>query len=232
MFQSMMALDLTLHRNLGLLPGTGYGFSKTTMTAPLAASEIVNAARLYPLVFPVQGYTPQALMSLEPGVNLFVGENGNWLADYIPAHFRRWPFMLQGTDPNVPATVIFDTAAPTLKDGEGQRLFDEDGQVSAFFKPLLQFLVDLNAEAASTEVLLSALEPILIEQHLEVRINGEMMHRLNGFRVIDTEKFAALPDATVLEWRANGLLSVVYAHLISMGNVNRLATLHSERNKR
>lgn len=232
MFQSMMALDLALHRTLGLLPGTGYDFARTTMTAPLSASEIVTAARLFPLVFPLEGSTPQALLALEPGTNLFVGENGDWLADYVPAHFRRWPFMLHGTDPAVPATVIFDTTAPNLKDGEGQRLFDEDGQASAFFKPILQFLLELNAEAAVTDALLSMLEPILVEQQIEVQVDGKVAHSLSGFRAIDREKFAALPDETILEWRRNGLLPVVYAHFISMGNVNRLATLQSERNKR
>lgn len=232
MFQSMMTLDINLHRTLGLLPGTGFAFARNSMTAPVAVTEVVNAARLFPLVFPVQGYTPQALMSLEPGVNLFVGDNGDWLADYIPAHFRRWPFMLQGRDPNTPAEVIFDTTAPTLKDGEGERLFDEDGQASAFFKPIVQFLVDLSAEAAYTEVLMTELEPVLVEQQLDVQVDGKIAHSLNGFRVIDREKFAALPDETILKWRKNGLLSVAYAHFISMGNVNRLATLHTERNKR
>ncbi|GAB3119240.1 SapC family protein [Novispirillum itersonii] len=232
MFQSLIALDATLHRSLGLLPGAGFSFAKNSTTAPIAFSEMVNAARIYPIVFPLASYAPQVLLSLDHGTNLFVAEDGKWLADYIPAHFRRWPFMLQGRNENGEASVLFEVSAPTLKEGEGTPLFEPDGEPSAALKTIIEFLAHLDGAAVYTESLLSALEPVLVEQEITVQENGQPISSLQGFRVVDVEKFSALPQETFMEWRANGLLPLVYAQILSMGNVNRLATLQSERNKR
>lgn len=42
-------------------------------------------------------------------------------------------------------------------------------------------------------------------------------------RIVDEEKFNALPEDTVLAWRRNGYLAAVYAHLLSMRRWSDLA---------
>ncbi len=45
---------------------------------------------------------------------------------------------------------------------------------------------------------------------------------LTGLRVIEEDKFNALPDQAILEWRRQGWLPLVYWHWASMDNFFRL----------
>jgi hypothetical protein len=89
MFTSLEALDSTRHKALRL-GTTDYAFARDLTTVPLSLSEVVPASRSYPIVF-----APQALLSLRTGGNLFVTEDGRWPdGAYVPAHVRRYPFIL------------------------------------------------------------------------------------------------------------------------------------------
>ena len=46
---------------------------------------------------------------------------------------------------------------------------------------------------------------------------------LNGLQVVDEQKLLKLPDATLLEFFRAGEMSWIYAHLVSLGNLNALA---------
>jgi hypothetical protein len=46
---------------------------------------------------------------------------------------------------------------------------------------------------------------------------------VDGFLTVDEDKLKALPDATLVELQRTGLLGLVHAHLISLGNMRRLA---------
>jgi len=43
------------------------------------------------------------------------------------------------------------------------------------------------------------------------------------------EKFAALPDATVVQWHRSGWLALVHQHLMSPGRFNDLTRRQAER---
>ena len=48
------------------------------------------------------------------------------------------------------------------------------------------------------------------------------VHLLKGLRMIDEERFNALPDEVFLEWRRRGWLPLVYWHWASADNFVRL----------
>ena len=52
--------------------------------------------------------------------------------------------------------------------------------------------------------------------------NGETV-KADGFFMIDEDKLRNLPDAVVLELHRNGILALLHAHLLSMGQVSQLA---------
>src|SRR5690349_19311026 len=70
---------------------------------PITVDEFGLAQRHYPIVFSIgDNPIPLALMGLNEGVNVFVGEDGQ-LRDpsvYIPAYIRRYPFMLAKLRPD------------------------------------------------------------------------------------------------------------------------------------
>lgn len=45
------------------------------------------------------------------------------------------------------------------------------------------------------------------------------------------EKFAALPDATVVQWHRSGWLALVHQHLMSLGRLNDLTRRQAEHNE-
>lgn len=71
-----------------------YGFAATTACVPLAAAELAKAALSLPLAFiETEGeWTLAAVLGLLPGQNLYIAPNGNWIASYVPAAFRSYPF--------------------------------------------------------------------------------------------------------------------------------------------
>lgn len=226
MFTTLEALDSVKHRTLCLQP-QGFSFAATATTVPLSGSEFIEAAKYYPIVFPPEGYAPQALFSLKNGRNLFVTAEGQWTVPYVPAHLRRHPFIFSRNEGNGQAIVLIDRAASSLKDGEGERLFDDSGKPSPLLSQVVAFLRAFQAEAEATAALMASLDGILVERQIEVEIQGQAKQVLNGFRVIDVEKFSTLPDTTFLAWRRSGLLPLVYAHFASMSNVQRLAELQA-----
>jgi hypothetical protein len=52
---------------------------------------------------------------------------------------------------------------------------------------------------------------------------------VDGFLTIDEQKLSALSDADVLMLSRNGLLGLIHAHQISLGNMGRLVEWHVER---
>lgn len=223
-------LDRTRHQGLRL-GTTTLRFAADLTTVPLAASEVVAAARCFPVVFSGNGVTPHALLALRPGGNLFVDADGTWRAGcYLPAHLRRYPFILgKATGANM--SVYVDRACPALSETEGRPLFTEQGEPSDMLQQVISFLQRFQADLTAGETLLAPLgESGLLEaRRIEVTLSNGQVHRVDGFRAIVPEKLRALPAETVVAWHASGLLELVYAVQASMGTVKRLAELDVQR---
>lgn len=226
MFSNLMALDSEAHRGLRLKP-QGFGFAAAAMTAPLCGSEFVEAAKHFPIVFPVDGCEPQALLSLRNDGNAFVAADNRWTVPFVPAHLRRHPFILSRKEKDTQALVLIDRDAPSLSDQDGERLFDDGGNARPVLTQIIAFLRDLQAEFDATRALMTALEPVLVERQIEVEVPGQPKQMLDGFRAVDVDKLTAMPDDTIVTWHRNGLLPLVYTHLASMSNVQHLAELQA-----
>ena len=128
MFETAVTLDSKRHAGHGCRPVADYGFARNVLSAPLAGAEVVRASREFPIVFPETGrMVPVALMGYAAHGNLWVDENGNWTGRYIPAHLRRYPFVL-GEQSEAGRFVVMVEPGALAEDGTGEVLF-EDGQV-------------------------------------------------------------------------------------------------------
>ena len=54
-------------------------------------------------------------------------------------------------------------------------------------------------------------------------MNDGSQYRLSGLNVIDETKLRQLDAQTVQQLLKNGLLGLIYAHIMSLGNLGRLA---------
>ncbi len=219
--------DVHLKSRLGSLGGN-YSFSASTNSIPLAAVEFFDSAREYPLAFTGQNagaLFPIALLGVRHNENLFVGEDGRWDGTYIPAFVRRYPFVLAEKQDAEDFNVYLDESYPGLNAQDGERLFTDDGEQTPMLKQALEFLSTYQGEIKRTRMFVERLQELnlLVPRVLEVvRSNAEPLV-LQGFSVVDEEKLAVLGDADLLGLARNGYLSWIYAHLMSLGNVQRLS---------
>jgi hypothetical protein len=223
-YERVVALNDQTHAKLKVRPATSFAYAAGTNSVPLLASEFFEAAREYPIVFASgeAGPVPAALLGLREAENLYVDHNGKWDARYVPAFVRRYPFV-PGKGAQGDLLVCIDEASRCFDTDEGEALFVA-GKPSAQLEHAIKFLTEFHQAAASTELLGHRLQDLgLLRQADSVaQLNDGSQFRLNGLHVVDEAKLRALDRDTVQELFANGTLAVVYAHLMSLGNLGAL----------
>ena len=227
LFRQPRLLDRTADAGKRVKPVSDWSFARNTNALPLTAPEFFDACREFIIGFvdvPVAAGQPRrvaplAIFGLRMAENLFIGNDGAWDARYIPAGLRAYPFVYVRGDKGELGLAV-DDAYEGLGTTEGELLIGADGQASAHLTEILKFLDALEAETQRTQAAcarlleLDLLAPRSIEGKLP---NGEKVEA-HGFSVVDEQKLRALPDDVVLELHRNGLLALIQAHLISLGN--------------
>jgi len=229
LFANSRPLDRTLHRNLKINRMAGYRFASHEFAAPITAIEFSSAARDYPIIFAGDNQAPMIVLGLRSGRNLLVDEQGKWQeGKYIPAHLRRYPFVFMEDGAKTRFTLCIDEKAEHFQDqnSASEPLFI-NGDPAPFVTDMLNFLSAFHNDNLATQQFSAALQNagLLIERRAEVEMaNGEHL-ALTRFNVIDETRFNKLPAETFLEWRKRGWLPLVYFHLLSLANWNRLLDL-------
>lgn len=224
MFDRVTALSTTEHRDLRYKYVPDFSHAAELTYAPITFSEMFKVAKHYPIVFPQKGM-PAALLGFE-GKNSFVDENGQWTAAYIPNHVSRYPFILGTTAKSESMALMVDLDAPHFRADHGERLFDDEGNFGPVLEKvrdfLKQFQIESNTSEQFTQTLFDA--GIMVQQQIQKGRGDKQKTLLTGFYTIDQKKFDALPDETILEWRKRGILPLVYAHLLSLSNIEAMAS--------
>ena len=69
---------------------------------------------------------------------------------------------------------------------------------------------------------------LLIDRRADATLPDGRKLGLDGFQVIDTERFANLDEAVVLDWHRRGWLALVHFHLASLERFGALLTLQAQ----
>jgi len=93
----------------------------------------------------------------------------------------------------------------------------------------MRFCGDYTREHDQTRRFTAALieNELLIDRNIDVTLADGRQMSVNGFQVVDVEKFAALPDATVVAWHRSGWLALVHHHLSSLARFSALVNRQS-----
>lgn len=231
-YERPVALDRNVHQEVRI-QGNNFNFARTCQTAILAAVELNQAIKDFPVVFVKENehFLPLAVFALQQNQNLFVDADGQWTARYIPAFIRRYPFVpALGQKPEDPMTVCIDEAAECISKEAGEPLF-VDGKNSALLDNAIKLLDDYKLQTDVTQVLVKQLADagLLSEKTVNLQINGGPTFNLTGFLTLDTEKMAALTPAAVYELVKSGAMHIAYLHLTSLDNWNYLINLQAKR---
>jgi hypothetical protein len=173
-----------------------------------------------------------ALMGLEPNKNLFVDQEGRWLAGaYVPAAFRRYPFALTDAGEGSFAICV-DMSSQFLQkaeaEGEGEALFDAQGVMTPAMEKISQFLQELMTSEVLASTFCAHLSALGLLAPCEFKVQSpEGTKTSGGSFMVDEKKLATLNPDEFLVLRDKGFLGPVYAHLLSLMQVEKFAGLHS-----
>jgi hypothetical protein len=228
-----IALDRERHRKIKLDRDALNDWSRlATMNSFFVnAVEFADTCREYPIVFVRAGDNPDtgkpeiapvAVFGLTKEENLFV-EGSQWRADYIPAQLRAWPFALVPTSAEQYALFI-DQTCPAINETNGMALFEADGSPSAYLGDVQKYLETLETELLRTRAFCARLVELELMQDMrfEAKLADGNALSVDGFLALDEKKFAELPDNVVVELHKNGVLALIHAHHVSLGNMRRL----------
>lgn len=205
-----------------------HAFAAETAFSPIVVAELAAAARSYPIVFSGgEAAQPVAVLGLEQR-NLFV-TGGRWAQDaYVPAYVRRYPFGFIATVNPAGFALAIDAASDrVVQSGEaGTALFEADGP-STLTREAMAFCNTFQAEADATAAFAAALraQDLLIDRRADATLPDGRKLGLDGFQVVDTERFSNLDDAVVLDWHRRGWLALVHFHLASLERFGALLAL-------
>jgi hypothetical protein len=213
------------------LKGGDVSFARDACFVPIVVGEFAQASRFYPILFSADDATPVALLGLER-TNLFLTD-GCWAEDvYIPAYVRRYPFGFMATQAADRFVLAIDAGSEhVVRTGvEGIPLF-ADGAPSELTKRALQFCEAFQGEARATRDFAIALNELglLTERRADAALPSGRKLAVQGFQVIDSERFSKLDDQRVVEWHRNGWLALAYAHVASLGRFSDLLARQQQR---
>jgi hypothetical protein len=190
---------------------------------PITVDEFALVQRFMPIVFSVgDDAIPLALMGLNEGVNVFMGDDGKLIDNnfYVPAYVRRYPYMLARLRPDADElSLCFDPTSETIGAfPDGEPLFD-NGQPSEITKNILGFAESFEQAGARTQNFMNELREsgLLMDGEVSIQPDGaEQPFVFRGFQMINEEKLADLRGDQLRKMTKSGMLPLLYAHLFSL----------------
>jgi SapC len=233
-----VAVDSTVHRNTRLrVPHSDWSIASQLNSVFLTATEFGDACREFPIVFVNAGkddkdktlIAPIAVFGVSNNDNLF-NDNGAWRGRYMPAVLRLYPFCTAKVSDDQFAVCI-DSAWSGLSTTEGERLYSDDGKPTDLLSTAQKQLEVLETEVARTRLACQKLQEldVLRDMRFDATFADGRKHSVEGFLTVEQSRIEALSDATLLELHKTGLLALIHAHWISLGNMRTLLDWHQLR---
>ena len=237
MFDRMVPLSLERHSAKRVRSSVGFGYAAGFHIAYVTMHEFARAEALYPVLFLQDGapgqYRPVVLMGLEAGENLYVGDDGRWAGSYIPAMIRRYPFALSRGDREGRFVVCVDEGSDLLSETDGTPLFDDQGRPTELVENVKRYLTELQQMDHATREFVDFLAARDLLAPLSMRISaGDRTRNVTGCYVVNEEKLNELGDEAFLELRHKRFLPAIYAHLMSLPQVERLVQMRKDKEAR
>ncbi|ODV15819.1 MAG: multidrug transporter [Rhodanobacter sp. SCN 68-63] len=236
-YERPVPLNRSAHKDLRLKPVPSLKFAANVHSVPLTGVEFPAAARDVPILFAgadMKDAGPMALLGLRQNENLFVDADGQWAPNtYVPAFIRRYPFILaekpegqEGDD----FTVFLDEAYEGFNTEQGERLFKEDGADTEMLTNAVNFLGEFQQHVARTHWFMDQLRKydLLEPRNIRLEKDGKTIN-LNGLFVVSEEKLRQLDEKVAHEFLKEGVLGWIYAHLLSLANIDRVSLRLNER---
>ncbi len=223
-----MAVNPQDHKQVRILQERSDAMGDDMMCCVTFPEEFRQLQAHYPILFQLNQSRDEfvclALFGFENGENLFLKE-GRWDARYVPLAMDIQPFTIglpqkEGDD----RKVVIDMGSPKIAEGEGQRLFDDNGMATDYLENISRKLALLDEGFKKSKNYIQALQAydLLEPLNIDVTLNDGSKNRLVGFHTIHEERLAALDEKALKELQAQGYLLPTYMMLASLSNLSEL----------
>lgn len=226
MTSNFVRLNANRHRYLKLTEHQDYRFARSFGQSDLMLAEFGRAAAHYPIVFAGDAsgvIRPVALLSRDGESNAFVGSEGRWLNTYVPMVIRLHPFAIARVPEHDEPLVCIDMSSELVSHDTGVPLFDIHGDPAPALAHALSQLHEVDAMVRATEAFCRVLQTLklLVPLSLASYTSSSQSGVENLYR-IDDRALDQLSDAALCVLRNQGWLTPLYAHRISLMQVDRL----------
>jgi hypothetical protein len=235
-YQSPVFLNSVAHRTTKVAPVSDYRFARDLNSVVIVGQEFLEAAKVYPVVFtktPDQEIIPVAILGLRNNENLFIDSTNAWREGaYIPAFFRRYPFVLAsnvGQDGSF--AVCVDSSYEGFGKDNGMALFDDQGNQTPEFKKVIEFLRNYQAQHENTKAFIKLLNEYGLFKDVSANITLPAGEKLGfaGLMMVNEEAISKLEDEKIVHLVKIGYLAWIYAHLYSLSNFRSMVALATRR---
>jgi hypothetical protein len=216
-YTKVIPVDPNKHKAFSVINTGTYAFSKEMMSVPLTLSEYFAACKSYPIFFSKDKHGKwfsQALLGVGKKSNSFLDKDNSWKAPhYIPAFLRRYPFtLIQGQNENELKVGIDEATLSDVKKGE--HLFTATGNQSDYLTKKIELLQRFKIDAERTAAFIDELDQLKV-----------LEEKANGLYVINPEKLNKITKKAKERLYTSDKQHYITAHLISLSNVNRVASM-------
>lgn len=230
MSTQLVALDKNIHKNVKIKTDKIFDHAKDKNLVSIHAHEFIASGTTYPIVFVKSNETgefmPTAMLGLQPGENLFYN-NSEWNTGYIPLTLRLHPFSAHKNQNNE-IVLCIDANSKSIAQDTGNLLFDDKGQQTPYLSQIVDKLSDYIAQSSTTKEFVNYLvEKQLISPYsltIQDKSAPQGSYSLKGIYIVDQKKLQGLSDKDFLELRNKHYLPLVYAHLLSLNIIERMAS--------
>lgn len=236
MFKNMVPVTKAKHGKTKVKASNSFAFARDLHVAYITSQEFVRAATTYPIVFiedgnNASGFRPVVLMGLQAGQNLFVGEDGTWQASFVPAIVRRYPFALTKAADSDDYLVCIDEGSELVNKKEGAALFNADGEPTEVVENVKRYLAELQQLDQLTNKFCETLSSQNLFTPLNMRVgDGAALRNITGCYIVNEQRLNGLSGERFTQLRESGYLAQIYAHLISLGQMERLVKMNAAGN--
>lgn len=209
---------------------SGFLFAADRQVIPLVGAELAKASVSMPIGFVQAGdiYMLVAFTSPTPNNNLYIGPDGKWLGNYVPAALRAHPFHLVSPEAGAEPILCIDEGAGLISDTAdgGEAFFDDNGKPTQGILDTLNFLAQTEQNRIATQLAVNAVVAAGLMEPWPITVqSGEEQVPVNGLFRINEATLNTLSDEDFLKLRAASALPLIYAQLLSIGQLALLERL-------
>ena len=226
-YGNVQPISLKRHHNWCVKAGGDYDFGRKINSVPVMAAEFPKICSDYTVVFTGNEETvmPVIIMGFRNEENLYIDSKGKWIAGYIPAFLRRYPFVFSSADNGKSFTLCIDEEFSGCNQvGIGERLFDKDGQQTQYLKNVLDFLKEYQVHYKRTERFSKKLKELGLLEPMTAQftLHDGTKANLTGFMAVNREKLKTLEGEQLRLLAETDELELIYIHIQSLQNFSRV----------